>query len=64
LILPLFKLFICPCYNDLHTHLFNKILGEKLGYDEDYKNVDVNIKIPNKEVDMWGIELMDGNATY
>jgi hypothetical protein len=54
----LFKQFIHPCCCDPHTHLFNKILGEKLGYDEDYKNAYVNIWRLNKEVDRCGIELM------
>jgi hypothetical protein len=37
--------------------MFNKILGEKLGYDKDYENVDVDIWMLNKDVDKWGIEL-------
>jgi hypothetical protein len=36
--------------------LFNKILWEKLGYNEDYEHADVNIWMPNKYVDKWGIE--------
>jgi hypothetical protein len=53
----LFKQFTRPCCSDLCTHLFTKILGEKLGYDNDYENVDVNIWMLDKEVDRWGIEL-------
>ncbi len=45
-----------PCCNDPHTHLFTKILGEKLGYNKDYKNANVNIWMLDKEVDMWGNE--------
>jgi hypothetical protein len=33
-------------------------LGEKSGYNNNYKNVDVGIWLLDKEVDMWGIELM------
>jgi hypothetical protein len=58
LILPLFKQFVNPCCNDPYTHLFNKILGEKLRYDEDYENVDVGIWMLDKEVNKWGLELM------
>jgi hypothetical protein len=36
--------------------MFNKVLGEKLGYNEDYENVDVNIWMLDKDVDKWGIE--------
>jgi hypothetical protein len=54
---PLFKQFIYPCCSDPRTHPFNKILKEKLGYDKDYNNVDVNIWMLDKEVDRWGIEL-------
>ncbi len=35
-----------------------KSLGEKLEYNNDYKNVDVDIWLLDKEVNMWGIELM------
>jgi len=37
--------------------LFNKILSEKLGYDEDYKNANVGIWMLNKDVEKWGIKL-------
>jgi hypothetical protein len=43
--------------SNLRTHLFTKILGEKLGYDEEYENAVVGIWMLDKEVDMWGIEL-------
>jgi hypothetical protein len=36
--------------------MYNKILGEKLGYNEDYENVDDNIWMLDKDVDKWGIE--------
>jgi hypothetical protein len=39
----LLKQFAHPCGNDLHIHLFTKILGEKLGYNNDYKNADFGI---------------------
>jgi len=53
---PLF--FYCSCCNDPYAHLFTKILGEKLGYNKEYENVDVDIWMLDKEVSMWGIELM------
>ncbi len=37
--------------------MFNKILREKLGYDEDYKNVVIGIWMLDKDVDKWGIKL-------
>jgi hypothetical protein len=35
--------------------MFNKILGEKLGHNEDYENADVDIWMLDKDVDKWGI---------
>jgi len=55
--LLLFKQFAHPCYSDLRIHLSTKILGEKLGYNEEYKNADVHIWMLDKEVEKWGIEL-------
>jgi hypothetical protein len=37
--------------------MFNKTLGEKLGYDEDKNSADVNIWMLSKDVDKWGKEL-------
>jgi hypothetical protein len=37
--------------------MFNKILRDKLGYNEDYKNANVNIWMLDKDVDKWGREL-------
>ncbi len=54
----LLKQFDCPCCSDLCTHLFTKIFGEKLGYNNEYENADVNIWLLNNKVDKWGIELM------
>jgi len=35
--------------------MFNKIFGAKLGYDEDYENVNVDIQMLDKDVEKWGI---------
>jgi len=39
----LLQQFVHPCCSVPRTHLFTKILGEKLGYDNDYDNANVNI---------------------
>ncbi len=52
-----FSQFLHPCNSDFRIHIFNKILGEKLGYNEDYKNEDVDIWMLDKDVDKWGIKL-------
>jgi hypothetical protein len=57
-ILLFFKQFTHPCCNDIHIHLFTKMLGEKHGYNNDYENADVGIWLVDKEVNRWGIELM------
>jgi hypothetical protein len=49
--------FIRPCCNDLCTHLFTKIFGDKLGYNEEYENENVSIWMLDMGVDRWGIEL-------
>jgi hypothetical protein len=37
--------------------MFNKILGEKLGYDKDYENANVSIWMLDKDVEKWDIKL-------
>jgi len=39
----LLKQFAYPCCSDPCIHLFTKILGEELGYDNNYKNENVGI---------------------
>jgi hypothetical protein len=53
----LLKQFARPCCSDPHTHLFTKILWEKLGYDNDYENANVNIWLLKNETNMWGIKV-------
>ncbi len=37
--------------------MFNKILGEKSGYDKDYENANVSIWMLDKDVEKWDIKL-------
>jgi len=56
-IILLLKQFTHPCCSGPHTHLFTKILGEKLGYNNDYENANVSIWLLKNKVNMWGIEM-------